>query len=619
MRTRDVGPGLVQLCVRLLRGTFKEIATAVWKNEKLKEQLIALFPKEIDKECRGLCSAKNPSILRKTSNSDLLNFDYADINKELTDRSPLLRNVLMSASTRKRKIEAEEGKDSDHLFWLLSGKLTDIDPAVFCMSEADHAGQRQNYVDLVSRIQVNEIKCLEFLKDVVSKHIPHKSMSEMSQPTDEVILPGNDFCKRNETSSEGMALADLYKYVSTFGEGESRICGTQGVMADQLSVENAINIQFQAANAFDPAESFDGMHFEIGDFHTEMKFMQVYSVKVFGRVLCMRVLLKLVLISTFKLSFQRFSACKSFLLIELEARIVTCTLEVLKIQTADELPEEMALPHSLHDASNSAKEKFAQNLAAKVVDKYIISSSKIEKFMVQKKVASEQVTFKCQSPNCNKQFKTNGKQKQNHELKAHGIQTSLTGSQQSKDGSDDIYNYQTSFLEFGMILKNFFDAVKEGDGDRIIQCWKFMLPYLKADGASKSGQGGNIPMDLGMEHYIRIMKIIIRNIGSNARNPKILQRYANPLSFSKKLMVKYDSMSLVIQRSGKHVKESAKEDLKKIVSELMEQKAFHFTPGRTYSHYRGVPDSLLHNLDIRELYSWINEHKKKISQRQTAR
>eukprot|EP00794_Sanderia_malayensis_P001583 gene1583-1749_t len=152
-------------------------------------------------------------------------------------------------------------------------KLADIDPAVFCMSEADHARQRQNYLDLVSRIQVNEIKCLGFLKDVVSKHIPHKYMSEMSQPTDEFFL---EMIFENETSSEGMAkvLADLYKYVPTFGEGESRVCGTQGVMADQLSVENAINIQFQVANAFDPAESFDGMHFEIGDFHTEMKFMQ---------------------------------------------------------------------------------------------------------------------------------------------------------------------------------------------------------------------------------------------------------------------------------------------------------------------------------------------------------
>ena len=77
------------------------------------------------------------------------------------------------------------------------------------------------------------------------------------------------------------------------------------------------------------------------------------------------------------------------------------------------------------------------------------------------------------------------------------------------------------------------------------------------------------------------MEISIRNIGSYARNPLILQRYANALSFSKRLMAKYDPMSLVIQRSGKHVKQNAQNDLKKIVIELMEQKAFQFTPGRT--------------------------------------
>ena len=35
-----------------------------------------------------------------------------------------------------------------------------------------------------------------------------------------------------------------------------------------------------------------------------------------------------------------------------------------------------------------------------------------------------------------------------------------------------------------MIYHNFKDAISEGDSERIIRCWKFFLPYLKADGAA---------------------------------------------------------------------------------------------------------------------------------------
>jgi L1 cell adhesion molecule like protein len=48
--------------------------------------------------------------------------------------------------------------------------------------------------------------------------------------------------------------------------------------------------------------------------------------------------------------------------------------------------------------------------------------------------------------------------------------------------NDDIFNYQSSLLEVGLLLMNFYDAITEGDGQRLVRCWKFMLPYLKEDG-----------------------------------------------------------------------------------------------------------------------------------------
>lgn len=49
---------------------------------------------------------------------------------------------------------------------------------------------------------------------------------------------------------------------------------------------------------------------------------------------------------------------------------------------------------------------------------------------------------------------------------------------------DDMLNYQHPLLEYGMLYRNFCDAVSEGDGQRINQCWKFFLLFQKMDGQS---------------------------------------------------------------------------------------------------------------------------------------
>ncbi len=81
----------------------------------------------------------------------------------------------------------------------------------------------------------------------------------------------------NENSSEGIVkvLQDLQQYQPAYGDGEERVYGTQGIQADQLSVERANNALIQLSNGFTPEERFDGIHLEIADFHTAIKFLHV--------------------------------------------------------------------------------------------------------------------------------------------------------------------------------------------------------------------------------------------------------------------------------------------------------------------------------------------------------
>lgn len=97
-----------------------------------------------------------------------------------------------------------------------------------------------------------------------------------------------------------------------------------------------------------------------------------------------------------------------------------------------------------------------------------------------------------------------------------------------------MFNYQCNLLDHGLLYLNFNDAVAEGDGDRIIRCWKFLLLHFYHDSGStkyalealylqlqqqallsqrqayrqrwnrsvnnRGGSGKNVPIDLEIEH-----------------------------------------------------------------------------------------------------------------------
>lgn len=44
--------------------------------------------------------------------------------------------------------------------------------------------------------------------------------------------------------------------------------------------------------------------------------------------------------------------------------------------------------------------------------------------------------------------------------------------------NDSIYNYHNSRLQMGLLLMNIADAIKEGDGLRLVNCYKFVLLFV---------------------------------------------------------------------------------------------------------------------------------------------
>lgn len=118
---------------------------------------------------------------------------------------------------------------------------------------------------------------------------------------------------------------------------------------------------------------------------------------------------------------------------------------------------------------------------------------------------------------------------------------------------DEVYLYGTEFLSLSLIWHGFHDAIKEGDGDRILRYWKFMLIIFKSSAKKNYGkeavnflaqyyyffsdrqkeqllwsrcvntkgyQGTNIPGDLHMEHLNRRLKTAMRNLASSQYQSK---------------------------------------------------------------------------------------------------
>ena len=359
---------------------------------------------------------------------------------------------------------------------------------------------------------------------------------------------------------------------------------------------------------------------------------------------------------------KKFSACKQFFNLESDARIISATLNVLGIQSLDGVPEEDIVPKAIHEASLETRKAFLKELCFKVVDKFVLREEEMGRLVKKLEKGKDNDVgmlpngrFPCRYAGCKKSFVRDGKAREDHE-KAHGLhkEQSAAGHLDETVDRDDMLNYQYALLEYGMLFRNFSDAVSEGDGQRTIRCWKFFLMFLKGDGQrsckyaleglnimcqvyailsprdahrliwnrsvkAKSGIGENIPLDLALEHFNRVLKQVIKNMGPNAANEKAVNRFAKAMGVTKQLMDNFDLDCKVLRRAGHHIAKAATSDLKKIVAELVKFDVFTLHADRKYKKFVEVEPSLLSNFKMDSMFKWINEHKRTINLNKSAR
>lgn len=209
---------------------------------------------------------------------------------------------------------------------------------------------------------------------------------------------------------------------------------------------------------------------------------------------------------------------------------------------------------------------------------------------------------------------------------------------------DRILEYAKEALTMGLIFLEFKDAVREGDGDRVMRCWKFLMLFFRASGHTnytlealnllshyhyllppryaeqmkwnrfvntQGKRGANISADLHMEHMNRICKEAINHLGAN-KTPKAVTRIGKVVGIVSSTLEHFDKVSGVDHGSGRHTRHSDTKDLNLVIGELQKSKVFACSKGRKHNKFPQIQCNMFHSINRSKFNSWMDTNFKKL-------
>jgi serine palmitoyltransferase len=348
---------------------------------------------------------------------------------------------------------------------------------------------------------------------------------------------------------------------------------------------------------------------------------------------------------------DNFNYCKDFVKLETDAFIVAATMDFFDMT---ELNTDV-VPKEVKGAAKNVKRLWLHSRIKILLQKHIMGQQQTEIEQMVEGVAKANLPAQSQQFNCRgcgKVCKETHEKKHHPELQLENQEPLQMNkkSNEEEDPKDHIYNYACVRLSLGLLIRNFEDAVKEGDGARKIRCLKFMMLIFKAHNHgkyayaalqlqaqvkcllppeiahllvwnrcvnNKGGAGKNIPLDLRMEHIVRLLKDLLSNMGPNLTEKAALRcsRAVNPVE---KILESIDAELDIRLPSGKHTAARTEKDFQLLVHQLhKEGKVFAFLPegNRQYISFPNFKRNILGKFNYMLLNKWINIHKKQWSEK----
>ena len=237
----------------------------------------------------------------------------------------------------------------------------------------------------------------------------------------------------------------------------------------------------------------------------------------------------------------------------------------------------------------------------------------------------------------------------NHEEKIHSYTATVDQQSTSVSSSseDRVYNYTHQTLILLMLRLNHNDAIKLGDGERIVQLYKFFCLFFKISQCPKyaiatlhlqaqvncllsprlshslvwnrtvNSEGKadtNYPMDLAVEHDNKSFKADIHTYKGEITDKSIF-RISHSTEPSEGILKSYDRSTRTKKPSGRHSNCSTEQDVLAIVEHLLDGDVYQKIPGRNHAAFPKMPHNLLDELDPGKFKSWISTSLKTFSKK----
>lgn len=302
---------------------------------------------------------------------------------------------------------------------------------------------------------------------------------------------------------------------------------------------------------------------------------------------------------------------------------------------------ESLIPEHIKEASPEARRTWFNSLTGSIVDKYVLLPDITEAAEAASKPSATPIQknkFHCRMEGCSRIF-TYFKSRQTHEIKTHNLVVPTDSKPIIPTDCDHKYEHTVARLSFSFILLDILDAVKEGDGERLMRLYTVALLFYKAYGhtsyaystflltvqmnatlspkvahslkwnrfwSTRGGKGRNIPQDLHLEHLNGFLKSFLIGLGPNL-NETSAARISRSIGVMKEMMAGTDIELGISGQTGTHHVDITK-DILTLVDTLQEAELFKQQPGRVYAAFPGFRKNLLAKLDHKALWNWM-KHK----------
>ena len=241
-----------------------------------------------------------------------------------------------------------------------------------------------------------------------------------------------------------------------------------------------------------------------------------------------------------------------------------------------------------------------------------------------------------QCPECGRQYKRKTFY-QKHLQTAHNINVNIP-LEQNAQHQDAIYNYTHGALMLLLIRHDHNNAIKMGDGARVIRLYRYMLFFYKATRCPKYAYGTletlaqvtcllsprkahelvwnrfansqgkcdtNLPLDLDIEHHNLMFKTDAHACRGELTKTT-MDRVSRSVGHTDEITENYDRVTCVKKPSGRHTKRDRKQDILLLANQLHTQvKSFDNVPGRFHESFPDFPGDILNTLDMDKFGKWM--------------